>query len=56
MDESTNPSAIAVKVVFVLLVAEGVAAAAWRGIAIWRRNRDQRSAKRKIEVQAAPAQ
>jgi membrane protein DedA with SNARE-associated domain len=55
MDQSANPSAIAVKVVFVLLVAEGVAAAAWRGIVIWRRNRGQRSAKRKIEVQAAPA-
>ena len=55
MDESANPSAIAVKVVFVLLVAEGVAAAAWRGIVIWR-GRDRYSSKRKTEVQAEAAQ
>jgi membrane protein DedA with SNARE-associated domain len=56
MDESANPSAIAVKVVFVLLVAEGVAAAAWRGIVIWRGDRDRYSSKRKTEVQAEAAQ
>jgi len=56
MDESANPSAVAVKVVFVLLVAEGVAAAAWRGIVIWRGDRDRYRSKRKTEVQAEAAQ
>jgi membrane protein DedA with SNARE-associated domain len=56
MDESANPSAVAVKVVVVLLVAEGVAAAAWRGIVIWRGDRDVHSSKRKTEVQAEAAQ
>jgi membrane protein DedA with SNARE-associated domain len=56
MDESANPSAVAVKVVFVLLVAEGVAAAAWRGIVIWRGDRDRYSSKRKTEVQSEAAQ
>ena len=54
IDDSTNPSAVAVKVVFVLLVGEGVAAAAWRGILIRRGNRDRHSSKRKIKVQAEP--
>jgi len=37
IDDSANASAVAVKVVFVLLIAEGLAAAAWRGIVVWRR-------------------
>jgi membrane protein DedA with SNARE-associated domain len=56
MDESANPSAVAVKVVFVLLVAEGVAAAAWRGIVLWRGNRYPYGSTRKTEVQAEAAQ
>ncbi|MGA9297998.1 MAG: VTT domain-containing protein [Nitrososphaeraceae archaeon] len=52
IDDSTNASAVAVKVVFILLVGEGVAAAAWRGIVIRRRNHDGSSSKRKTEVQA----
>jgi len=53
IDDSANASTVAVKVVFVLLVGEGVAAA-WRGIVIWRGNRDRRSSKRKTKVQAEP--
>ena len=56
IDDSSNPSAVAVKVVFVLLVCEGAAAAAWRAIVIWRGNRDRHSSKRKTEVQAEVAQ
>ena len=37
INKSTNASAVALKVVFVLLVAEGLAAAGWRGIVVWRR-------------------
>jgi len=56
MDESANASAVAVKFVFVLLVAEGVAAAAWRGIVLWRGNRYPYGSTRKTEVQAEAAQ
>jgi len=56
MDESANPSAVAVKFVFVLLVAEGVAAAAWRGIVLWRGNRYPYGSTRKTEGQAEAAQ
>ena len=55
IDDSTNASAVAVKVVFILLVGEGVAAAAWRGIVVRRGNHDGRSSKRKIEAQAKAA-
>jgi membrane protein DedA with SNARE-associated domain len=37
INESTNASAVALKVLFVLLVVEGLAAAGWRGIVVWRR-------------------
>jgi membrane protein DedA with SNARE-associated domain len=36
IDDSANASAVAVKVVFILLVGEGVAAAAWRGVLVRR--------------------
>ena len=52
IDDSANASAVAVKVVFILLVGEGVAAAAWRGIVVRRGNHDGRSSKRKTAVQA----
>lgn len=55
-DDSANPSAVAAQVVSVLLVAEIVAAAAWRAIAIWKGNCDRNNTKRKIEVQAEAAQ
>jgi membrane protein DedA with SNARE-associated domain len=51
MDNSANPSAVAAKVVLVFLVAEGIAAAAWRGIVIQRDYRNRYSSKRKTEVQ-----
>jgi membrane protein DedA with SNARE-associated domain len=41
IDDSANPTGVAVKVVVGLLIGEGVAAAAWRGIVIWRRNHDR---------------
>lgn len=56
MDESANPSAVAVKVVFILLVCEGLAAAAWRGIVIWRGNPDRYSSRKKTVMQAESAQ
>ena len=56
MDNSASPSAVAVKVVFVLLAWEGLAFAAWRGIVIRRGNRHRHSSKRKIEVQPETAQ
>jgi membrane protein DedA with SNARE-associated domain len=37
IDESANASAVALKVVFVLLVGEGLAAAVWRGMVVWGR-------------------
>jgi membrane protein DedA with SNARE-associated domain len=37
IDDHANPSTVAMKVVFILLVCEGVAAAAWRGIVVWSR-------------------
>jgi membrane protein DedA with SNARE-associated domain len=56
LGDSANPSAVAVKVVFLLLAGEGVTAAAWRGIVIWKGNRDRHGSKRKAEVQAEAAQ
>ena len=55
IDESANASAVAVEVVFILLVGEGVAAAAWRGILVRRGNDDGRNSKRKTEVQVEAA-
>src|SRR5262245_50030572 len=43
IDDGPNASAVAVKVVLVLLAGEVVAAASWRGIVIWRGNRDGRN-------------
>jgi membrane protein DedA with SNARE-associated domain len=38
IDGGANASTIAVKILLVLLVGEGVAVAAWRGIVVWRRH------------------
>ena len=43
IDDSRNASAVAVKVVLVLLAGEVVAVTAWRGIVIWRANRAGRN-------------
>jgi membrane protein DedA with SNARE-associated domain len=56
IDDSANASAVAVKVVLVLLVGEGVAAAAWRGIVIRRGNHVGLSSKREVEVRAEAVQ
>ena len=52
MYDTANPSAVAGRIVVVVLVCEGVAAAAWRGIVIWRRDRNWHSSKRQTEMQA----
>jgi len=56
MDNSASPSAVAVKVVFVLLACEGLGFAAWRGTVIRRGNRHRHRSKRKIDVQPGTAQ
>jgi membrane protein DedA with SNARE-associated domain len=52
IDDSSNPSAVAAKVVFVLLVCEALAAAVWRGIVVSRGNGYRQSSKPKTEAQA----